>query len=668
MDFQTHQEEAQQNTAKLLALLVVGIIAIVAVVSLLMTGLLYYGSGELQPISAVAVAAPITTLVIVGTSLVKSSQIKSGGGSYVAESMGGRPVDFNTLDAAEKQLSNVVEEIAIASGMPVPALYLLDDEPGINAFAAGWTADTAAIGVTRGALVHLNRRELQGVIAHEFSHIANGDTRVKTKIIGWVFGIAVITVIGRILLQHLWWAPRRRNRDDNNMAMVLLAAAIGLIVIGSVGALFARMIQAAVSRQREYLADASAVQYTRDPAGIGEALMKIGGLSNGNKIRAAHATESAHLFFSSAFGASFATHPSLKERIARLMPEWNGRFTESTAPDAVAVADDRRGEDRRADAWESALPGQVALPGLPIDPVILAGGAAGGRGSPAAVSSLDGGNGRGFQPPSFGGPTDAHIEHARFLMSQIPEQSQQFLHTRQGAVAAVVGALASQDPALRGPQLELAGRTVGIDPGYLDAASKVITDLHRSLQLPAIDIALHSIRETPYEHRLALADAIRTIEGGRDDQDLFRWMLRRVMLRHLEDQHDDGSDRRTIPITDLRSEAATVYGILAWFNSSGAPETQRAYEAALSTIAVAPHPVPPVQELTFERLDEAFERLAQLDRAGRETFVTGGDDHRPPRRQDHGRRGRADPDRGRRCPAPDPTPPAGVTSAGEWGP
>ncbi|MCP3989696.1 MAG: M48 family metalloprotease, partial [Actinomycetia bacterium] len=200
MDFQTHQEEAKQNTTKLVVLLVLGVIAIVTVVSLLLTALFYYSSGEFQPISAVAVAAPLTTIGIVGASLVKSGQIKGGGGAYVATSMGGRQVDFNTLDPAEKQLTNIVEEIAIASGMPVPAVFLLDEEPGINAFAAGWTADNAAIGLTRGALEHLNRRELQGVIAHEFSHIRNGDTRINTRIIGWVFGIAVITILGRILL------------------------------------------------------------------------------------------------------------------------------------------------------------------------------------------------------------------------------------------------------------------------------------------------------------------------------------------------------------------------------------------------------------------------------------------------------------------------------------
>ena len=621
MDFQTRQEEAKQSTTRLIALLVLGIVAIIAVVSLLMMALFYYGSGELQPLGAVLVAAPLTTVGVVGASLVKSSQIKSGGGSYVAASMGGRPIDFNTLDAAEKQLGNVVEEIAIASGMPVPAVYVLDSEPAINAFAAGWTADSAAIGVTRGALVHLNRRELQGVIAHEFSHIANGDTRVKTRIIGWVFGIAIITIVGRILLQQLWWAPRRRNRDDNNMVMVMLAAGIGLIAIGALGTLFARMIQAAVSRQREYLADASAVQYTRDPSGIGEALMKIGGMGSENKIRAAHATEAAHLFFSPVLAAGFATHPSLKDRIARLVPDWDGRFTESTAevgdarPAGAPGAAVEGGEQERP-AWGGALPGQVAIPGLPVDPVILAGGALGS-------SSLAGDDGRSYGRPTFDGPTEAHIEHARFLLGQIPDESRQYLHTKQGAVAAVVGALVSTDPALRGGQLEVASRMIGIDAAYLDAASKIITDLHRSLQLPAIDIALHSIRETPYEHKISLADSIRAIEGSRSDQDLFRWMLRRVMLRHLEDQHDDGSDRHDASLGQLQAEAATVYAILAWFNSSGSSETQHAYDAGLAAIGVEPRPVPPVEELTFDRLDEALEELSHLDRVGREAFVSG---------------------------------------------
>ncbi|MFT7601812.1 MAG: Zn-dependent protease with chaperone function [Acidimicrobiales bacterium] len=649
MDFQTHQEEAKQNTARLILLLAFGVASIIVVVSALLVALFYYSSGEFQPLAAIGVAAPVTTVAIVGTSLVKSAQIKGGGGSYVAASLGGRPVDFNTLDPAEKQLSNIVEEIAIASGMPVPAVFLLDEEPGINAFAAGWTADNAAIGVTRGALLHLNRRELQGVIAHEFSHIANGDTRVKTKIIGWVFGIAVITVLGRILLHSLWWAPRRRSKEDNS-AMVMMVAAIALIVIGSVGTMFARMIQAAVSRQREFLADASAVQYTRDPSGIGEALIKIGAMGNENKIRSAHATEASHLFFSSAFGGGFASHPPLKSRIGKLIPSWDGQFgaldpVPAAASTGGANAQGGRNAAGPNDRWGGALPGHIAIPGmpnmgLPIDPAILLAGADGGAGTTGALTSSAGTSGAavgdapvsgvgGVGPeqrvggPSYDGPSDAHIAYARSLLADIPEETQNYLHTRQGAVAAVIGSLVSTDRLLRPHQLDFAGKTISMDPDYLDAASKVISGLDRRLQLPAIDIALHSIRETPYEYKLSLAEAIRAMESSRPDQDLFRWILRRVMLRHLEDQHDDGSARHNAKITDLQSQATTVYAVLSWFNSSGPGQAQSAYEAALDAIGVQAHPVPALETLTFEVIDAALGDLSRLDRPGRQHFVEG---------------------------------------------
>jgi Zn-dependent protease with chaperone function len=635
MDFQSRQEEARQNTFRLIVLFALGVVAIIVVVSALLIGLFFYESGEVQPLAAFAIAAPLTTLGIVGTSLVKSSQIRSGGGSYVAASLGGRKVDFNTLDLAEKQLANVVEEIAIASGMPVPAVFVLDEEAGINAFAAGWTPENAAIGVTRGALVHLNRRELQGVIAHEFSHIRNGDTRVKTRIIGWVFGIAVITVLGRILLHNLWWAPRRRSKGDNS-ALVLLAAAVGLIVIGSVGTLFARMIQAAVSRQREYLADASAVQYTRDPSGIGEALMKIGGFGSDNKIRAAHATEASHLFFSSAFRATFATHPPLKERIVRLLPDWDGHFvrpeTASSEVPSASEAVSAGGTRAAGDRWGGMFPGPVMLPGsLGLG---LSGAAEAGRDGLAETVSGDPSGGlpsptptpgvrQRFETPSFGGPTDAHIEHARGLLARIPEPVQNYLHTRQGAVAAVVALLVSSDPEKRQEELEFAGRAIAMDPAYLDAASKVISNLDRSLQLPAIDIALHSIQETPYEYRQSLSQVIRAVEGSHRDQDLFRWMLRRVVLRHIEDQHDDGSVSHNVSIGQLQPEAGVLFAVLSWYNSAGTAHAQEAFDAALTAMGATSYRIPPLEELSFDRIDAALEQLSRLDSMGRAAFVSG---------------------------------------------
>ena len=345
MDFTTHRHEAKQNTVVLVALLAMGILAIVAAVSVVFTLLFSYASDGPDPIAVITLAAPITAVAVIGTSLIKSAQIRGGGGAYVARSMGGRKIDMNTRDLGERRLVNVVEEMTIASGAPAPELFVLDDEPSINAFAAGWTADRAAIGVTRGALDQLDRRELQGVIAHELSHITNGDTRVKTRIVGWVFGIAVLTVLGRVLLHQMWWAPRRRGRDDSS-GFILIAAGVALLVIGAIGTLFARLVQAAVSRQREYLADATAVQYTRDPSGIGSALMKIGGSGSASRIRTAHATEADHLFFTASFSSALATHPPLPDRIRRLVPSWDGRFIETTAPEATPDTTATEPDDR----------------------------------------------------------------------------------------------------------------------------------------------------------------------------------------------------------------------------------------------------------------------------------------------------------------------------------
>ncbi len=643
MDFQTHQDEAKQGTAKLVLLFAAGVLAIIALVALLLTVLLGYSTKEFNPLPAIAIAAPLTIVGVGGASLVKTSQIRGGGGSYVATSMGGRPIDFNTLDPAEKQLSNVVEEIAIASGMAVPAVFVLDNEPGINAFAAGWSADNAAIGVTRGALQHLTRDELQGVIAHEFAHIRNGDTKLKTRIIGWVFGIAILTVLGRILLQSMLFAPRRRSsKDDNGVAFAMMAAGVGLLVIGSVGTLFARMIQASVSRQRELLADASAVQFTRNPDGLGHALSKIGGMGGENKVQSAHAVEAGHLFFSSPLTSAFASHPPLKTRIKRLMPSWDGTFDEASPEIAPSAHAPNSGH---AAGWGTKsggmLPGQANIPGmpankaLPIDPSILFGGllAAGGSSGPTPAAPHDAtpppdasapraAGEQTYQPPHLGGPTDDHIGYARQLLARIPEETQSYLHTRGGAIAAVLGLLASDEPDQRQKDLSYAARATGLDAAYLDAASDVISRLDRPLQLPAIDIALHSIRETPRELRETLREAIVTIESSHPKQDLFRWMLRRVMLRHLEDQHETGSSKHNLRLPDLEAEAVTVFAAIAWFNSSGIEYAPGAFTAALIESNLAPREIPAVESLPVEKVDAALDRLSRLDLAGRRTFVS----------------------------------------------
>jgi Zn-dependent protease with chaperone function len=206
--------------------------------------------------------------------------------------------------------------MAIAAGMPVPPVYLIR-ENSINAFAAGFGIHDAVIGINQGTIDLLNRQELQGVVAHEFSHILNGDMRINLRIIALLNGILILGIIGGGLMRGSMFS---RSRDRG----ALIALGIGLLVIGYGGTFFGQLIKAAVSRQREYLADASAVQFTRSTQGIANALKKIGAHSTGSRIESPQADENSHLFFGAirSFSSMMATHPPLEARIKALDPNW----------------------------------------------------------------------------------------------------------------------------------------------------------------------------------------------------------------------------------------------------------------------------------------------------------------------------------------------------------
>lgn len=272
--------------------------------------------------------------VIMVGSWSKLAQL-SGGGKVVAQSLGGRPVEPTTSDLTERRLLNVVEEMAIASGVPVPEVWIMDGEQGINAFAAGTDNTNAVIGVTRGTLERLTRSELQGVVAHEFSHILNGDMKLNMRLMGWIFGLVMLSMLGRIMLESFRFFRGSRDSKGNGIVVAIILAGLAVWLVGSVGVLFARMLQAAISRQRQYLADASAVQFTRDPGGIAGALKKIGGFSDHGKISSPKAMEARHMFFAgSGFSALMATHPPLEKRIKAIEPRWNGEMLKGKA-DAV---------------------------------------------------------------------------------------------------------------------------------------------------------------------------------------------------------------------------------------------------------------------------------------------------------------------------------------------
>jgi len=340
MNFFQEQERARHHTIWLVGIFILAVIALILITILFLTGLYVYLNDI--PV-ATFLASPLEYLqpkflygttvavimVVAGGSLYKYSTLSSGGKS-VAVALGGRQLNRNRAEHAEQKLLNVVEEMAIASGISTPTIFILE-ESGINAFAAGLTLDDAVIGVTRGTIEKLDREELQGVIAHEFSHIFNGDMRLNLQLTATLHGILLIGLIGRFILRSIsrssYHSRSSRSKKDGG-GLYLLVLGGGLMAIGYIGTFFGSIIKANVSRRREFLADATAVQYTRYPRGIGGALKKIAYYHSA--IQSPAAETYSHLYFaegvSSFFGALMATHPPLKERIKRIEPRWNGRF------------------------------------------------------------------------------------------------------------------------------------------------------------------------------------------------------------------------------------------------------------------------------------------------------------------------------------------------------
>ena len=340
MDFFEHQDLARRNSRKLVFLFILALLGVVVSVYLLMAVAVTGYNGQIAgPDQGIDLVALLTnwqilalvgggTLLVVGGACAYRISGLSGGGQIVASSLGGRPLNHDTRDRDERRILNVVEEMAIASGIPVPPVYLLE-EKGINAFAAGYSPQDAVIGVTRGCVQTLTRDELQGVIAHEYSHILNGDMRMNIRLIGFVYGIMVIGLIGwQIFRIALYSGGRRRSKDSNPIPLVAVGG--GLIVIGAIGTFFGNWIKSSISRQREYLADASAVQFTRNPDGIGGALKQIGGSTGLGILQHSSAPEFSHMFFARGvtgmLSSMFTTHPPLEQRIRRIEPRWDGEF------------------------------------------------------------------------------------------------------------------------------------------------------------------------------------------------------------------------------------------------------------------------------------------------------------------------------------------------------
>src|SRR5690554_3021863 len=348
MNFFEHQDIARRNTRLLIILFFVAVAILVvltgAAVAVFAGGMDNNGAtGAYEPnfIFHWDIILAACGVVVSGISLAVLYKwaVLRPGGRVVAEKLGGRRLDPGSSEPLERKVLNVVEEMAIAANMPVPPVYLLEHEEGINAFAAGYSPKDAVIGITRGCAEQLTRNQLQGVVAHEIAHILNGDMRMNIRIMAVLNGILFISHAGYLILRTTALSGGRRSNNDNSKNLLPFLG-IALLIIGSIGVFFGNIIKAAVSRQREYLADASAVQFTREPETIGGALQQIGALQAGSQIENQNASEASHLFFGQAiskWASIFATHPPLESRIKRVLPQWDGTF-KANSPQTAAVA------------------------------------------------------------------------------------------------------------------------------------------------------------------------------------------------------------------------------------------------------------------------------------------------------------------------------------------
>jgi Zn-dependent protease with chaperone function len=583
-DFFAQQDHARRRTKWLVLFFIAAVASIIAVTYLALAFVFQWQGGRMlrgetnwlwHPQMLLYVGGG--TLAIVGLGCLYKIHELAAGGSAVATLLGGQPVNLTPADPDERKFRNVVEEMAIASGVPVPELFVLEQERSINAFAAGWAPGDAAIGVTRGALRLLSRDELQGVIAHEFSHILNGDMRLNIRLMGVVFGILCLTVIGRILL-------RTRGRKNPLPIIGLI-----LLVIGSLGVFFGRLIKSAVSRQREYLADAAAVQFTRNPEGLAGALKKIGGLSLGSRLLAPNAEEASHLFFGNGLASSWfnwmSTHPPLRERIKRLDPNFDGTFprvkasAEATTDydaerDVVEVLDGNR--HRPSSAWRRDLSrGLAGEPAAPVPPIL---GEPPSR--PVRVIDLD---------AELKQSAD-HLDRAVEIGAALPLPLLEATHDPLAAGALVYGLLLSPVESQRAAQL--AALADHVRPAVLHELNRLwplIQSLPRAQRLPLVELAVPALRRLSPEQYEFFAQDVRLIIESDAQVDLFELALQKLLERHLAPQFHGVPPQRIdyYVLRPLAGDCAALLSAVALVGNDAA-RAFTAFNAGLRTLDAIP--------------------------------------------------------------------------------
>ncbi|EJG0988889.1 M48 family metallopeptidase [Vibrio parahaemolyticus] len=578
MDFFHHQDTARQRTGLLVMLFTLAVLAITGLVSVISIGIYFYFTGEpftTQSIISYCLLSFVGVLLVVSiSSFIRLSELNANGGRGVAESIGGKLISTDTSNAKHRQLLNVVEEMSIASGIPVPPVYVMAEEHGINAFAAGMSIDDAVIGVTQGALDAFSRDELQGVIAHEFSHILNGDMRLNTRLIGALFGITCIAHFGHLILDNSNSTRHvsRSSSDSNKGFAVIILIAIVCLVLGWLGTLFGNMIKAAISRQREFLADASAVQFTRNDQGIAGALKKIGSNVQGSTLNTKASDEMSHMMFGqsklSGFSGLFATHPPLDERIRRIEPNWDGIYAQHSHAQNTAFDNE-----------------QVS-------------GFAVGGGSPASQSAS---------------PSEQLSETGQQLISQLPPElvdiarepySAQFI-----AFALIFDGSDIQREVIKS-YVPLASQSTLLP--WLDY------DLPLHLRFPLLELALPALKSLSETQKISLCKVLRELSETDNQYSLAEWCVINLLEKQLLASFGFIKQHKTLK--QLEESVFWLLRELAWVSHSQADKAQRAYHCALAHLGFPEVKLEPANS-NWHLSRAALELLLQLKPKDRRMFV-----------------------------------------------
>jgi len=634
VDFYARQAAARGQSRWLVITFILSLLAVALALDLVLFTFLSSGRGEgsgVGPLQFVAQnpgAALACTLIVMGVlglaSLYKTMELRGGGG-VVARDLGGVLVSMDTTDLKRKRLLNVVSEMAIASGVPMPEVYVLEQEAAINAFAAGHTPANAAVTVTQGALDRLSRDQLQGVIGHEFSHILNGDMRLNVQLMGWVFGLFVVALIGRLIVN---FSPR--SRRDNNNGIIALGFAV--MVLGYVGLFFGRLMQAAVSRQRERLADASGVQFTRNPQGLKEALVKIAAMPDGSVLRTPHADQAAHMFFAAGLNRFFATHPPLLERIRELDPHFDeGEIAR------VAGEMERAGVAEEGDGVGAGMAGGGAA--ASADGRVGAAGAA-GFGLGAAAAGVAGfaaerGAAVGAGAAAFGGPAGAgvsslagtvdshHIQQAQVLNATLPDTLREF-QTPGRAQAMVLALLLSKEPPVRERQFALLRQTLSVGNfAVIQQITPAVDAIDPMSRLPALQQVFPSLRRAPLQQRRALAQLAAELIHADARIDAFEFCLAKLLESLLNDEMEARVPHGTVSLEAAQEEIIVLLATLAQLGAEDEHGARLAFEAGISVVL-------PMRRSEYQavndwprQLSAALARLEWLDPLAKKTLIDG---------------------------------------------